>query len=147
MQDFYKRLIRDELYKYNIIKIALPSMEEQIEELRAKKESKQVASYGIQPISGGGSCQEDKLININAKIDMLSKNLASSRSLVKRVEKALEVLTNKEVDIVLRLNCNRNTRSGEIKKLEKDYSYSKSQLYRISDDCLEKLAVFMFGNA
>lgn len=147
MQDFYKRLIKDEIYEYSMIKDSLDSLTNEIEELKAKKESKVVANYGIQPVSGGGNSQEDKLININTKIWLLEKNKKEGLDKIVRIESAMRDFSDKEKDILLGLYGNCGRRDGQLERLKAKYNYGKSQLYAIANNLIEKMSYRLYGKA
>lgn len=147
MQEFYERLIKEELFKYQILKESLPNINNQIEELESKKISKVVATYGTQPMGGGGSSQEDKLLNINAKIDLLRRNREYAIKHIAKVDNALKKLNNMEKDIVLNIHGRRGKRDGVLALLIDRYHYEKSHIYRIADDCLERISFFLYGDA
>ena len=101
MQEFYEKLVKENLRKYVYAKDFIRNASLQIEELENRKASKLTSTYGTAPLYGGGSSQEDKIININAKIEMLNKNIKNNKEIVKDVEYGLEGLSNKEIDITL----------------------------------------------
>lgn len=136
MQELYERMIKDLLRKYVYAKDFVDRAEWQIEELETKKESRQVAKYGISTPGGSSEAPDDKIININAKIKMLEKNIKSNREIVDEVNFGLEGLSNIERDITISIYGYRQ-RWGKIDELIEKYSYSKSNLYEIANASLE----------
>lgn len=146
MQDFYMNLVKEKLKKYVYAKDFIDHATSQVEELKSKKESKMVASYGLKPCFGGGSSQEDKIININAKIEMLEKNIKTNQEILDEVNFGLEGLSNIERDITISIYGYRQ-RWGKINELIDRYSYSKSNLYEIANHCLDHMARRLYGDA
>lgn len=146
MQDLYENLIKDKLKKYLYAKDFINHAEVEIEELKAKKESKMVASYGVSPMFGGGSSQEDKILNINAKIEMLEKNISNSKDIVKEVEYGLLGLSDSEREITLKIYGEKQS-WNKIDILKNEYHFSKSRLYGIARKGLEHIALRLYGDA
>lgn len=146
MQDFYMNLVKEKLKKYVYAKDFIDHATSQVEELKSKKESKMIASYGLKPCFGGGSSQEDKIININAKIEMLEKNIKTNQEILDEVNFGLEGLSNIERDITISIYGYRQ-RWGKINELIDRYSYSKSNLYEIANHCLDHMARRLYGDA
>lgn len=146
MQELYERMIKDLLRKYVYAKDFVDRAEWQIEELETKKESRQVAKYGISTPGGSSEAPDDKIININAKIKMLEKNIKSNREIVDEVNFGLEGLSNIERDITISIYGYRQ-RWGKIDELIEKYSYSKSNLYEIANASLEHMARRLYGDS
>lgn len=146
MQELYERLVKDKLKKYLYAKDFIVSAKAQVEELEFKKESKQISTYGIAPTYGGGSSQEDKLININAKIEMLSKNISNNQTIVRDVEYGMEGLSDECRDITLTIYGQKQG-WNKIDKLKEEYHYSKTRLYEIAKDGMEHISLRLYGDA
>lgn len=146
MQDLYETLIKDKLKKYLYAKDFICYAERQVEELRTKKQSKMVATYGLAPTFGGGSSQEDKLININAKIETLRKNIANNKAIVKDVEYGLVGLSEDEVDITLTIYGKKQSRN-KVEDLKSKYHFSKSRLYAIAREGMKHISLRLYGDA
>ena len=146
MQDFYMNLVKEKLKKYVYAKDFIEHATNQVEELKSKKESKMVASYGLSPSFGGGSSQEDKIININAKIEMLEKNIVKNKDIVNSVDYGLIGLSEEEIDITLSIYGKKQS-WDKVKKLKDKYHYEKSQLYNIARAGIEHISQRLFGDA
>ena len=105
-----------------------------------------VASYGLSPSFGGGSSQEDKIININAKIEMLEKNIVKNKDIVRSVDYGLKGLSEEEIDITLSIYGKKQS-WDKVKKLKDKYHYEKSQLYNIARAGLEHISRRLFGDS
>ena len=146
MQEFYERLVKDKLKKYVYAKDFIVSAKAQVEELETKKQSKLTSTYGTAPLFGGGSSQEDKLININAKIEMLSKNVSNNKKIVRDVEYGMEGLSDECRNITLAIYGQKQS-WDKIDKLKAEYHYSKTRLYEIAKDGLEHISLRLYGDA
>ena len=74
MQDFYRRLVKDELYRYTVVKNSIGDLRLQLKELKDKRLSYGVAQYGVATgISSESNKEEMKIINLNCKISNLEK--------------------------------------------------------------------------
>ncbi len=120
MQEFYEKLVKDNLKKYVYAKDFIRNASLQVEELENKKASKLTSTYGTTPLFGGGSSQEDKIININAKIEMLNKNINNNKKIVRDVEYGLKGLSDEEIDITLTIYGQRQG-WNKIDNLKKEY--------------------------
>lgn len=146
MQELYERMIKDLLKKYVYARDFLDRAEWQIEELETKKENRQVAKYGISAHGGSSEGPDDKIININAKIKMLEKNIKSNQEIVDEVNFGLEGLSSVERDITISIYGYKQRR-GKIDELIEKYSYSKSNLYEIANTSLEHMARRLYGDS
>ena len=152
MQEFYRRLVKEELNRYTIFKESVGSISSQIRELEAKKFKSGVTSYDInpgKPSSDGGvfTKEEIRIININSKIDLLTRNREKALAHIDRMEGAMECLDYKEKDILLGLYGNCGRRDGKLNALIDKYNYEKSHLYRIANYSLEKISYRLYGDA
>ncbi len=146
MQDFYEKLVKEKLKKYVYAKDFIENAQQQVRELEDKKESKLTSTYGTAPMYGGGSSQEDKIININAKIEMLNKNINNNKEIVKDVEYGLEGLSSKDIDITLAIYGKKQS-WDKIDELKGKYHYSKTRLYDIARNGLEHISLRLYGDA
>lgn len=146
MQELYERMIKDLLKKYIYARDFVDRAEWQIEELETKKESRQVVKYGLDTPGGSSEGPDDKIININAKISMLKKNIKSNQEIVDEVDFGLEGLSSIEKDITISIYGYRQ-RWGKIDELIEKYSYSKSNLYEIANASLEHMARRLYGDS
>lgn len=146
MQDLYEKMIKDLLRKYVYASDFISRAKLQIEELETKKESRQVAKYGLSSPGGSSEGPDDKIININAKISMLKKNIKSNQDIVADVNFGIEGLSDAEKDITISIYGYRQ-RWGKIDELIEKYSYSKSSLYEIANAGLEHMARRLYGDS
>lgn len=146
VQELYERMIKDSLRKYVYARDFIDRARLQVMELESKKESRQVAKYGLSLPGGSGLANDDKIININAKISMLQKNIKSNQSLIDEVEFGFVGLSEEEVDIAVSIYGYKQ-RWSKIDELKAKYHYSRSSLYEIANASLEHMAMRIFGDA
>ena len=146
MQDLYERLIKDSLRKYVYARDFIERARLQIEELETKKESRQIAKYGVSTPGGSSLGNDDKIININARISMLEKNIKSNQEIIDEIRFGFEGLSDAEKDITISIYGYKQ-RWGKIDELIEKYSYSKCNLYDIANHCLEHMARRLYGDA
>lgn len=146
LQEFYEKLIKDLLKRYLAAKDFVARYDNEIAELENKKSSKVTASYGLNPVSGGGSTQEDKIININAKIEVLKKNCRKNMEIVADVEKGLEGVSEMDRDITITIYGTKRS-WNKLDKLKEKYHYEKSQLYNIANDTIEHMSIRLYGDS
>ena len=139
-------LVKEKLKKYVYAKDFIDHATSQVEELKSKKESKMVASYGLAPSFGGGSSQEDKIINLNAKIEMLNNNIEKNKDIVDSVDYGLKGLSEEEIDITLSIYGKKQS-WDKVEELKNKYNYSKSRLYGIARIGLEHISFRLYGEA
>lgn len=151
MQDFYKKLVKEELYYYSRYKDSLASVSCRIRELEDKKIKSGVANYSLSEgkgsADGGFFTNEEKaIIDTNAKIDMLKKNKENALDHIAKMDRAMEGLDYKEKDILLSIYGRRGVRDGRLDQLISKYHYEKSQLYNIANKGIEKVAFRLYGD-
>ena len=144
--------MKEELNRYTIFKESVGNISSQIIELEDKKFKSGVTSYDTnpgKPSSDGGvfTKEEIRIININSKIDLLTRNREKALAHIDRMEGAMKCLDYKEKDILLGLYGNRGRRDGKLSTLIDKYNYEKSHLYRIANYSLEKISYRLYGDA
>lgn len=148
MQDFYRRLIKDELYRYVVVKDSIGDLKLQLKELKDKRLSYGVAQYGVTSgVSSETNKEEMKIINLNCKISNLEKNISNSEELIEKMEKALGHLEPMEKEVLISLHGYRGRRDGRLEALIEKYHYEKSNLYKIANRCLEETSIRLYGDA
>lgn len=144
MQDFYKILCKEMLKKYMQVRETTHDIDLRIQELNDRLTNTTVR-YGVDPVQGGGTSQEDVYLNTIAKRAMLEHNNRVNKSIVSIVEKALKEITDKEADIVIRLYA--SDEKNVVFKLMEEYHYEKRNIYYIANKALKTLSYKMFGDA
>ena len=95
----------------------------------------------VAPNFGGGSRYEDSLLDIISDLDMLEKNKKRMLQSCRAVEKCFEGMKEFEKELLLKMygeRCN-------IDKLCRHYSYSRGNLYKISNRALQEFGLLLYA--
>ena len=146
MRNFYEMATKDKLLKYTYAKESLSRIDDDIRSLKSKEKNKNLISkYGISTNCGQSVSQEEIILNINAEIEVLEKNRRDNLEIIKRVDAAMEGMSDIEKDITLEI-YGKKKRDGKIEKLKDKYHYSQSQIYRMANDGIRHISLMMYGN-
>ena len=146
LRNFYEMAIKDKLLKYTYAKEFLAKIDEDIRCLKNKEKNKNmIGKYGISTGCGESVSQEEIILNINAEIELLEKNRKDNLEVIKRVDAAMEGMSEVEKDITLEI-YGKKKRDGKIEKLKDKYHYSQSQIYRMANDGIRHISLMMYGN-
>ena len=122
-------------------KEGLLAVDEKMRELQDKKLRVKGIDMSVAPNYGGGSRYEDSLLDIISDLDMLEKNKKIMLQSCRAVEKCFEGMKEFEKELLLKMygeRCN-------IDKLCRHYSYSRGNLYKISNRALEEFGLFLYA--
>lgn len=122
-------------------KEGLLAVDEKMRELQDKKLRVKGIDMSVAPNFGGGSRYEDSLLDIISDLDMLEKNKKIMLQSCKAVEKCFEGMKEFEKELLLKMygeRCN-------IDKLCRHYSYSRGNLYKISNKALEEFGLLLYA--
>ena len=122
-------------------KEGLLAVDEKMRELQDKKLRVKGIDMSVAPNFGGGSRYEDSLLDIISDLDMLEKNKKIMLQSCKAVEKCFERMKEFEKELLLKMygeRCN-------IDKLCRHYSYSRGNLYKISNRALEEFGLLLYA--
>lgn len=122
-------------------KEGLLAVDEKMRELQDKKLRVKGIDMSVAPNFGGASRYEDSLLDIISDLDMLEKNKKKMQQSCKAVEKCFEGMKEFEKELLLKMygeRCN-------IDKLCRHYSYSRGNLYKISNKALEEFGLFLYA--
>ena len=101
-----------------------------------------VATDG-EPVSGGTSRREELLLENIAERDELKHNLRITRAEVRQVENALNSLSPEEKTVIDKFYINRP--QNHVESLCQELHIERTQVYRIKDQALIKMARQLFG--
>ena len=101
-----------------------------------------VATDG-EPVSGGTSRREELLLENIAERDELKHNLRITRAEVRQVENALNSLSPEEKTVIEKFYINRP--QNHVEWLCQELHIERTQVYRIKDQALIKMARQLFG--
>lgn len=138
----WKREAIEDLRNYTRRKQSLENLPRRIEALEQDSLSVR-AGLGSEPVSGGTSMAEDRMINNISERERLGHNLCSVRRLVELTEQGLDSLTREERLVLERFFINRQR--GYLERLMDELGYEKSRIYQIKDIALRKYTLQQFG--
>lgn len=131
-----------DLQTYPQRKEAVENIKEKIRILDEQFMSLRGISAG-EPVMGGGSKQEDKWLDNISERERLSFSLKIAEALVGLTEKGLEVLEDRERQILEGFYMQRV--ENHIEKLCERFHLEKSRLYELKDNALKKFTISMYG--
>lgn len=131
-----------DLQTYPQRKEAVENIKEKIRILDEQFMSLRGISAG-EPVMGGASKQEDKWLDNISERERLSFSLKIAEALVELTEKGLEVLEDRERQILEGFYMQRV--ENHIEKLCERFHLEKSRLYELKDNALKKFTISMYG--
>lgn len=139
----WKASAESDLRTYNYRRQSLESIQERITALKATQDGLRAAASDSEPVKGGTSRHEDKLINCIVEIERLKINYAAANRLVKLTEKGLLGLSEEEMEVLDAFYITGSERCVDV--LRERLGYEKSQIYRIRERALYKFTVSCYG--
>lgn len=139
--------LRDEakrrLAEYRWRSRAVERLPEEIRRLEIKAQKLGSAPTDREPVQGGGSTQEEGVLeNLEAR-ELLGELLRDNLSLVESVEETMKVLPEEEQEILRALVIEPD--NGGAERLCETMGVQKSRLYRRLDESMDHFTVAMFG--
>lgn len=131
-----------DLQTYPQRKAAVENIKEKIEVLDEQFKSLKGIAAG-EPVMGGASKQEDRWLDNISERERLSFSLKIAEALVELTEKGLEVLDERERQILEGFYMQRA--ENHIEKLCERFHLEKSRLYELKDNALKKFTIAMYG--
>ena len=138
----WKRMAIDDLRNYNRRRQSMENLPKRIAALEYDSLSVR-AGIGSEPVCGGTSKAEDRMINNISERERLKYNLLSVRNLVELTENGLNSLTHDEKLVLERFFIDRQ--NGYLERLMNELGYEKSKIYQLKDDALKKYTMIQFG--
>ena len=139
----WKTSAESDLRTYNIRRQSLDNIQERITALKATQDGLRAVAADSEPIKGGTSKYEDKLINSIVEIERLKLNYVAANRLVKLIEKGMEGLSEEEREVVDAFYITATERCVDV--LRERLGYEKSQIYRIREKALYKFTLSCYG--
>lgn len=139
----WEKEVISRLKNYNYRKEAITNLKSRIGYIESNLISVKTVSIDKEPIKGGGSKQEDILINNIVEKDLLLRNLKYCQREVEELDKAFEILTNTEYEVIQKLYL--VSYRINLKDICNEMGYSKSNIYNISHVATKKLALYLYG--
>lgn len=143
MREIWKMKAMNDLEMYEARKTAIDNISEQLRELEAEMTS--IRSPGAENNSGRGgeSRKDNRYINNIVSRDLLKENLKEAKRNVRRIERAMKVLTDEEKDI-LKLFFIKREKEAAFDLADKLRIDRKTVYYR-RDLALEKFTIAMYN--
>lgn len=141
MNSYTRQKLQREIRKYYLNKEGLIAVDEKMEELKDRKMRVKGIDMSAIPNFGGGIRYEDSLLDIISDLDMLEKNKKIMVQSCSVVEKCFMGMKEFEKELLLKMygeRCN-------IDKLCRHYSYSRGNLYKISNRALEEFGLLLYA--
>lgn len=142
MANWQYNAIQD-LREYEAVRRSLESIPEEIRTIEADMQIVRGTSYDKSPVQGGGSGMEERLINYIERKERLAENYRVAAAKVKRIERGLNALSDKERLVLQRFFISRT--SGHVGRLCEELGYEQAQVYRMKDAALKRFTLAMFG--
>lgn len=120
---------------------ALENLEDRISYLEETKYLVKPVNTDSIPACGGITKGEDVLVNKLVEIEELKKNLKSTEKEIAWLKQGLEVLNDTEKDVINKMCFDKI----QIKNICEELGYEKSQIYRIKDQAIYKMAIALYG--
>jgi hypothetical protein len=122
---------------------ALENMKERISLLESKYKTVRSAMGDTDAVKGGGSKQEELLINNIAERERLKLNMRATAELVKLTRKGLDNLTERQIQILNSFYIEHYP--GHVERLCEEFHVEQSQIYRLKDEALYRFTLGMYG--
>lgn len=116
--------------------------EERIKVIRATL-TRTVQQGGSAPVKGGGTSQEEKLVNGISSIDKLTAQMHDADEIQKEVERCWDALTEGERFLLREMYIDNEDRQG-IERIKDALAIEKSEAYKRVNRALERLARLLF---
>lgn len=103
------------------------------------------ASLDKIPTQCGGTAFEDAILDNLVEKEIHTKTIAESKDLIRRAERALEGLSDREKKVLDIFYINKQ--NNAIDRLKKELNLSERQIYNIRDYAIHIFALRMYGKA
>lgn len=139
----WKKAAEADLRSYEARLQALENIKTRIAAQKLNLEGFKTAAADKEPVKGGTSRHDDRMINCIVEIERLKRNYSVTSRLVQLIEKGLSGLSSEERDVLDCFYINQQHRSLET--LKEKLGYEKSQIYRIKDRALYVFTISCYG--
>lgn len=143
MYEIWKKQTINELEKYEARKVAEENILDRLRELESAMTSIRSPGAGEVSARSGGSKDEKYLNNIVSR-DLLKENLKTTRKATRRMDKALNVLTEEEREILERFFMKPEKEAAFT--LADSLNIDRKTVYARREDALKKLTLALYGN-
>lgn len=139
----WKKCAIEDLRKYEGMQRSLELIPKKIRALEEQAGAMKGARLGREPVQGGTSHYEDRLISNIAERERLRLNFEAVEKLVGSMDAALATLSPKERRVLelFYIQC----RKGHVEQVMEELHVERSEAYRMKDAALKKLTFAMYG--
>lgn len=145
MRQVWELFAKEKLQKYRAKKAALTSIPDEIRQLESDAVSIRSVRSDSTPLKGGGSKQEDVMLNNITMRNELRKNLAEAASWVDAVDKAMVHLSDEERKILDKSFI--NPEKNSVDRLCSELGYEKTTIYKKRDTALYHFTLALYGRS
>lgn len=142
----WQRVAADDLRRYETMQRSLISIPTKIRVLEDKAKSIKAGISDAEPVIGGSSRAEDRLISNIQERERLRLNYSVAKRLVGMIDGALSLLTDKERRVLERFYILQHE-SGYVERLCNELGYEKTRIYELKNIALKKFTIAMYGIA
>lgn len=139
----WKKAAEADLRSYEDRLKALENIKTRIAAQKLNLEGLKAAAADKEPVKGGTSRHDDRMINSIVEIERLKRNYGVTSRLVQFIEKGLSGLNSEERDVLDCFYINREYR--HIDTLRDKLHLEKSQIYKLKDLALYKFTISCYG--
>ena len=140
-----RRVVIDDLERHDMRRSAISNLQQRISELDADMSRLQAVKFDGISVQGKKSTLEERLAAVIDEKTELVERLRKTKAQRRRIEKALEMLTPEEQEILKKFYIERV--DGETKMdLCDELGIERSELYRRKDRALDRLEFVLYGD-
>lgn len=139
----WKKVLETELRRHLGRRQAIRNIRQEIATLEADYGRLRAAQSDSNPVQGGSSSVEDRLINNMVLRDRLRIRLKDTYQRWSRIEQAIKLLPEEQQKIIYRFYVDRPANYKQI--LCEELSVEQSELYRQKDRAMDKLILVLYG--
>lgn len=144
----WQKITEDNLRDYKLKKNSVDQIRQKISFYSTRLYTTGGISYTAVPKEGGSSRYEDQVLDLITKKAELESQYKKLIQHVKWIEKGIEILTEKEKDIlyIYYIDPLSGSQKERIESICSKYGVGKTQAYNLKDACLRKFTMAMYGS-
>lgn len=143
MSTYWQQIAAEDLKSYTYRKQSLAGMADEIATLKGAAISIRAVRSDAEPVAGGTNGREDAIIDNIVRRDELMVTMAQVEVRCRRIEAALEAISDKDRTILTRLFI--EPQKGAIERLCNELNYDKATVYRHRTNALRNFTLSMYG--
>lgn len=139
----WKKIAAEDLRNYKCLQDSLKNLSSSIQNLEQDSISIRSGLSNTEPVKGGGTKQEDRLINTIVKKERMRLNYKTIKDLISMIDIGLNNLNDKELRVIQYFYMQNHRMPIECfcDKL----GYEKTRIYEIKKEALKKFTITMYG--